>query len=62
MMGDYNLGFFSTLEREKLETVFLPNGFSVAGPTLSTRFCKTTKVHNYFFLTEIIPDDKFFFR
>ena len=44
-MGDYNLDFFTILEREKLETVILPYGFSVAGPILPTRICITTEKH-----------------
>ena len=45
MMGDYNLDYLTPLERENLETVLLPYGFSVASPNLPTRVCKTTKTH-----------------
>ena len=55
MMGDYNLDFFTSLEREKLETVILPNGFSAAGPTLPTRICETVRTHIDFILMKSIP-------
>ena len=43
MMGDYNLDFFTSLEREKLETVILPYGFSVACPIFQHVFVKLRK-------------------
>ena len=59
-MGDYNLDFFTTLERENLETANLPYGFSVAGPIFLTHICETTKTHFVYILTERIPDEKSF--
>ena len=60
MVVDYNFDFFRTLEREILKTVILPNGFSVAGPTLPTRICGTTKTHIDYIVTESIPGGKCF--
>ena len=60
MMSDYNMNFFQTLERDNLETVFIHYGFSVAGPILSERICKTTKTHIDYNLTENIPVEKSF--
>ena len=57
-MGDYTLDFFTTLERENLETVILPYCASVAGPTLPTCICETTKTHIDYILKESIPDEK----
>ena len=60
MMGDYNLNSFPMLERENLETIFLPWGFSVADPTLLTRVCKVTIRQIDYILTEKIPDERSF--
>ena len=60
MMGDYNLDYLTPLERENLETVILPYGFSVASPNLPTRVCKTTKTHIDYIIAENILDGKCF--
>ena len=60
MMSDYNMNFSQTLEWDNLETVFIHYGFSVAGPTLPKRICKTTKMHIDYNLTVNIPHKKSF--
>ena len=60
MIGDYNLDYLTPLERENLETVILPYGFSVASPNLPTRVCKTTKRHIDYIRPENILDGKCF--
>ena len=60
MMGDYNLDYLIPLEKENLETVILPYGFSVASRNLPTRVCKTTKTHIDYIKAENILDGKCF--
>ena len=60
MMGDYNLDYLTPLERENLETVILPYGFSVASLNLPTRVCKTIKTHIDYIIAENILDGKCF--
>ena len=60
MIGNYNLDFITTLERENLETVILLYGFSFVGPTLPTRSCEATKTRIDYIIMESIPDEKRF--
>ena len=60
LMGDYNLNYFTPLEKENLDTVVLPYGFTVASPCLATRMCKSTKTHIDKILAENIDDGKSF--
>ena len=58
MMGNYNFDYLTPLERENLETIILPYGFSGASPNLPTRVCKTTKTHIDYIIAENILDGK----
>ena len=58
VMDDYNLDYLTPHERENLETVILPYGFSVARPNLPTCVFKTTKTHIDYILAENILDGK----
>ena len=60
LMGDYNLGYLTLLEKENLDTVVLPYGFTVASPCLPTRVCKSTKTNIDYILPENIDDGKSF--
>ena len=60
MMGNYNLDYLTPLERENLETVILPYGFSVASLNLPTRVCKTIKTHIDYIIAENILDGNCF--
>ena len=59
-MGDYNLDYITPLEKETLDTVVLPYGFTVPSPCLPTRVCNSTKTHIYYILAENIDDEKSF--
>ena len=59
-VGDYNLDYLTPLEKENLDTVVLPYGFTVASPCLQTRVCKYTKTHIDYILAENIDDEKSF--
>ena len=59
-MGAYNLDYLTPLEKENLDTVVLPYGFTVASPCLPTRVCKSTKTHIDYILAENIDDEKSF--
>ena len=50
--------YLTPLEKENLDTVVLPYGFTVASPCLSTRVCKSTKTHIDYTLAENIDDEK----
>ena len=60
LMGDYNLDNLTPLEKENLDTVVLPYGFTVASPYLPTRVCKSTQTHIDYILAENIDDEKSF--
>ena len=46
------------LLNENLNSVVLPNGFTIANPNLPTRVCKTTRTHIDNVLTENVAEDR----
>ena len=59
MMADYKRHFFTTLERENLQTDFTLRFFS-DWSNFANKRCKTTKTHIDYILTETIADEKSF--